>query len=222
MSIASNLRRVRSELPEGVTLVAVSKYHPAESIREAYAAGQRVFGENKAQELAAKHELLPRDIEWHFIGHLQTNKVKYIAPFIHTIESVDSLKLLQEIDRQGARCGRTIRVLLEVHIAEEETKFGLSAAGCEALLLDGSWRHCRNVQVCGLMGMATRTDDETKIREEFRGLRRLFVRLKETFFPAGDHFAELSMGMSQDYRVAVEEGATAVRIGSSIFGERIP
>lgn len=222
MNIASHIRRIRSELPQGVTLVAVSKYHPAAAIREAYAAGQRVFGENKAQELAGKYEELPRDIEWHFIGHLQTNKVKYIAPFVHTIESVDSLKLLQEIDRQGLRCGRTIRVLLEVHIAEEETKFGLSPAGCEALLRDGCWRDCRNVRIGGLMGMATHTDDETKVREEFRRLHGLFLRLKETYFPADDFFTELSMGMSHDYRLAVEEGSTLVRIGSAIFGDRIP
>lgn len=221
MNIAANIRRVRSELPAGVTLVAVSKFHPAESVGQAYAAGQRVFGESKAQELVGKYEQLPKDIEWHFIGHLQTNKVKYIAPFIHTVESVDSLKLLQEIDRHAARCDRSIRVLLEVRIAEEETKYGLDAAGCEALLRSEERLACRHIVIGGLMGMASNTSCTEQVRDEFRRLHELFLRLKAAYFPADEAFAELSMGMSHDYRLAVEEGSTMVRVGSAIFGERV-
>lgn len=220
MSVASNIRQLKAELPAGVTLVAVSKFHPAETIREAYEAGQRVFGESKAQELTAKQAQLPGDIEWHFIGHLQTNKVKYIAPFIHTIHSVDSLNLLQEVDKQAARSGRNIRVLLQVHVAAEETKFGLTPEACEELVRSEAFAACRHVTVCGLMGMATNTGDTEQIRKEFRTLHSLFVTLKHRYFSDCPAFTELSMGMSHDYRLAVEEGSTLVRVGSLIFGDR--
>lgn len=220
MSIASDIQQIKSTLPPGVTLVAVSKFHPAEMIEEAYAAGQRVFGESKAQELTAKYEQLPKDIEWHFIGHLQTNKVKYIAPFVSMIHSIDSLKLLQEVDRQAARSGRTIPVLLQIHIAREETKFGLSAEECEELLQSEAFATLRHVTVCGLMGMATNTDDEEQVRSEFRAAHTLFASLKDKYFRGNEAFCRLSLGMSHDYRLALEEGSTMVRIGSLIFGER--
>lgn len=220
MSIASNIRRIESELPPGVKLVAVSKFHPAGMIREAYEAGQRVFGESKAQELTAKQAQLPGDVEWHFIGHLQTNKVKYIAPFIHTIHSVDSLNLLQEVDKQAARWERNIRVLLQVHVAAEDTKFGLTPQACEDLVRSEAFAACRHVTVCGLMGMATNTGDTEQIRREFRTLHSLFGRLKERYFRNDPAFTELSMGMSHDYRLAIEEGSTLIRVGSLIFGDR--
>ncbi|WP_106830854.1 YggS family pyridoxal phosphate-dependent enzyme [Parabacteroides pacaensis] len=220
MSIASNIQRIKSTLPPGVTLVAISKFHPAEMIREAYAGGQRVFGESKAQELAAKYEELPKDIEWHFIGHLQTNKIKYIASFIHTIQSIDSLKLLQEVDKQAARFNRNIDVLLQIHIAEEETKFGLSMQECEELLQSEVFASLEHITVCGIMGMATNTDNEQQIRKEFHTLYTFFTELKKKYFPDNRVFTQLSMGMSQDYRIAIEEGSTMVRIGSLIFGER--
>lgn len=220
MNIASHIQQIKSALPEKVTLVAVSKFHPAEMIQEAYDAGQRVFGESKAQELVAKYELLPKDIEWHFIGHLQSNKIKYIIPFIHTIHSIDSLKLLEEVEKQAARHNRNVRVLLQVHIAEEETKFGLDTVECEALLQSETFAACSHITVAGLMGMATNTDDEAQIRKEFSTLRNLFILLKEKYFSNNKTFTELSMGMSNDYRLAVEEGSTMVRIGSLIFGER--
>ncbi|MCC8172802.1 MAG: YggS family pyridoxal phosphate-dependent enzyme [Parabacteroides sp.] len=220
MSVASNIRQLKAALPAGVTLVAVSKFHPVEMIREAYEAGQRVFGESKAQELTAKQPRLPDDIEWHFIGHLQTNKVKYIAPFIHTIHSIDSLNLLQEVDKQAARSGRNIRVLLQVHVAAEDTKFGLTPGACEELVRSEAFAACRHVTVCGLMGMATNTDDTGQVRKEFRTLHSLFAMLKERYFRDNPAFTELSMGMSHDYRLAIEEGSTLVRVGSLIFGDR--
>lgn len=220
MSIASNIQQIKSVLPERVRLVAVSKFHPAETIEEAYAAGQRVFGESKAQELIAKYEQLPKDICWHFIGHLQTNKVKYIAPFIHLIESVDSLRLLEEIDRQAERAGRKIPVLLQIHVAREAEKFGFHPAECREMLQSGVLASLRNVEVYGLMGMATFTGDKEEIRREFGFLRSLFEEFKRDFFFGGDTFTELSMGMSEDYPLAVEQGSTMVRIGSLIFGTR--
>lgn len=221
MSITSNIQQIKSALPEGVTLVAVSKFQPAEAIKEAYTAGQRVFGESKAQEIAIKYELLPKDIEWHFIGHLQRNKIKYIAPFIHTIHSIDSLKLLQEVDKEAARCNRNIRVLLQIHIAEEETKFGLSTAECHELLQSESFAACHNITVCGLMGMATNTDDEVQIRKEFHSLYTLFTELKDKYFALNELFTERSMGMSQDYPIAITQGSTLIRVGSLIFGDRL-
>jgi len=219
--IAEKLREVKATLPEGVRLVAVSKYHPVEALQEAYRAGQRVFGESHVQELVAKEAVLPRDIEWHFIGHLQTNKVKYLAPFVSLIHAVDSLKLLREIDRQAERCGRpAIRCLLQLHVAREETKFGFTPDELRQMLDDGAWRELRHVTLAGLMCMATNTDDEQLIASEFALAKGMFDELKATYFPADSEFCELSMGMSGDYPLAVQHGSTLVRIGSMIFGER--
>lgn len=220
MGIAENILKLKSELAEGVTLVAVSKTKPNEAILAAYEVGQRVFGENKVQELTAKYEELPKDIEWHFIGHLQTNKVKYIAPFVGLIHGVDSLKLLKTIDKEGAKANRIINCLLQFHIAEEETKFGLDLDEARAMLTSDEFAEMKNVQVCGVMGMATYTDDEGQIRREFRQLKNIFDQIKDEFFGENDSFSEISMGMSGDYQLAVEEGSTMVRVGSFIFGER--
>ena len=219
-NIASNLKQVLAELPQGVRLVAVSKFHPAEAILEAYRAGQRVFGESKAQELQGKHEALPKDIEWHFIGHLQTNKVKYIAPYVALIHSIDSPRLLAEVDRQAARAGRTIDCLLQVHIAQEETKFGFSPDECRQYLASGQWKQLEHVRLCGLMGMATNTDDMGQVQREFQGLAALFHEVRDGWFAQAPWFKELSMGMSHDYHEAIAAGSTLVRIGSHIFGER--
>lgn len=221
MSITKNIQLLQAELPQGVRLVAVSKYHPNEAILEAYNAGQRVFGESKVQEMVAKYEALPKDIEWHFIGHLQTNKIKYMAPFVSLIHGVDSLKLLKEIDKQAAKAGRRIKCLLQIHIAQEETKFGFSPSECKEMLAQGEWKELNNIQLCGLMGMATNTDDIEQIRSEFRLLSGLFKDLKATFFADSETFCELSMGMSDDYAEAIQEGSTLVRVGSKIFGERV-
>ncbi len=220
MSIAGNLTQLKAQLPEGVTLVAVSKFHPAEAIREAYTAGQRIFGESRAQEIKAKQPQLPDDIQWHFIGTLQSNKVKDIAPFIHTIHSVDSLKLLQEIDRQAGKHNRTIHVLLEIHIAQEVSKHGLSMEECLELLQDESIRKMEHVLISGLMGMATFTDDHELVRAEFRRLASFFNELKDGPFRENTDFRILSMGMSDDFPVAITEGSTMIRVGTGIFGER--
>ena len=220
MSISQNIVRVKASLPANVTLVAVSKFHPAEALMEAYNAGQRVFGESRAQELTAKQKVLPGDIEWHFIGPLQSNKVKDIAPFIHTIHSIDSLKLLQEVNKQAAKNNRIIRVLLEIHVAQEETKHGLSPDECRELLQNEQLAELGNIQICGLMGMATYTDDIALIEQEFHILHELFSELKAIYFIGNDNFAVLSMGMSHDYPVAIRQGSTMIRVGTSIFGER--
>ena len=220
MDIAKNLQQVWAELPQGVRLVAVSKFHPAEAILQAYQAGQRIFGESKAQELQAKHEALPGDIEWHFIGHLQTNKVKYIAPYVTLIHSIDSPHLLAEVDRQAAKAGRTVDCLLQVHIAREETKFGFTPDECRQYLASGQWRQLEHVRLCGLMGMATNTDDMQQVQAEFQGLAALFREVKAEWFPQAPWFKELSMGMSHDYHEAIAAGSTLVRVGSHIFGER--
>ncbi len=204
----------------GVVLVAVSKTHLPERILELYHKGQRDFGENRVQELLAKAPLLPADIRWHLIGHLQTNKVRHIVPFVHMIHSVDSLRLLQEIEKQAARAGRTIDCLLQFHIAQEETKFGLSEKEADALLQSPEYQTMQHVRLCGVMGMATFTDNTDQIRAEFRHLRRIFERLKANYFPNAPHFRECSMGMSSDWQIAVEEGSTMVRIGSLLFGPR--
>lgn len=219
--IANNLQDVIAELPADVQLVAVSKYQPMKYIEEAYECGQRVFGESKAQELVAKHEALPKDIEWHFIGHLQSNKIKYIAPFISLIHSVDSYKLLEEIDRQAEKCGRIIPCLLQIHIATEETKFGFSIDECTAMLQDGEWKKLHHVSLCGLMGMASNVDDERQIRTEFETLHTYYNKVKQEFFADSSAFMELSMGMSHDYPIAIQCGATLVRVGSKIFGDRV-
>ena len=220
MSITENITRLKASLPAGVTLVAVSKFHPAEALQEAYNAGQRVFGESRAQELTAKQKVLPGDIEWHFIGPLQSNKVKDIAPFIHMIHSIDSLKLLQEVDKQAAKHNRIIRVLLEIHVAQEEAKHGFSPDECRELLHGLSLETFPHIRICGLMGMATNTDDTVQIQNEFHKLHELFSELKNSVFKGDEYFRELSMGMSHDYPVAIREGSTMVRIGTSIFGER--
>lgn len=205
---------------QNVTLVAVSKTHPPERILEIYQQGQRIFGENRAQEMLEKQAALPADIEWHLIGHLQTNKVKLIAPFVRMIHSVDSLRLLEEIDKQAAKAERTIDCLLQFHIAQEETKFGLDEAEAHAILSSEAFRQMKNVRICGVMGMATFTDDEAQVRREFRLLKTIFEKLKQEFISENPHFREISMGMSGDWHIAVEEGSTMVRVGSLIFGER--
>jgi PLP dependent protein len=206
--------------PADACLVAVSKTKPVEQILEMYQQGQRHFGENIVQELTAKHEQLPKDIRWHLIGHLQTNKVKYVAPFVHLIESVDSFKVLKEIDKQAQKHERVIDCLLEVKIAEEESKYGFSREEVEAMLQSDEFQALSHIRILGLMGIATFTEDEEQVRREFRGLREFFDHLKSTYFAAQDHFRERSMGMSGDYQIALEEGSTMVRIGSLIFGER--
>lgn len=220
MSLQQNLREINDSIPAGVTLVAVSKSQPIEKIRELYELGHRVFGENRAQELNTKHESLPGNIQWHMIGHLQTNKIKYIASFVNFIHAVDSPRLLSEISRQAAKFGRVIPCLLQVHIAEEETKFGFSQAEVLQFLQSGGWDQFTNIKVMGLMGMATLTQNEQQIRREFKSLRSLFDQLKRGPLPPQAQMAELSLGMSGDYKVAIEEGSTMVRVGTAIFGER--
>lgn len=219
MKIADRLAGVRQTLPEEVTLVAVSKFHPVDVLREAYDCGQRVFGESRVQELMTKQPVLPADIEWHFIGTLQTNKVKHIAPFIDLIQSVDSLKLLAAVDKEAKKCGRQIRVLIEVHIAEEVSKHGFTPDECRELFAEDTLNAYPHIRVVGLMGMATFTDDMTQVRREFRKLRSLFEELR-TLPSTGYDFKELSMGMSDDYPLALEEGSTMVRVGTKIFGSR--
>ena len=218
--IKEKLNEVHQTLPHGVRLVAVSKFHPEEDVMAAYEEGQRVFGESHEQELARKVQILPKDIEWHFIGHLQTNKVKYIAPYISMIEAVDSLKLLREIEKQAAKVDRVVRVLLELHIAEETTKFGLTLDACRQLLADGEWRQMTHVQICGLMMMASNVDDEAQICEEFQTAADFFREVKQTYFADAPHFCERSWGMSDDYLLAVKHESTMVRIGTTIFGPR--
>jgi pyridoxal phosphate enzyme (YggS family) len=219
--IQNNLHAVLSELPEGVRLVAISKFHPKEAIEEAYAAGQRIFGESHVQELQEKQAVLPADIEWHFIGHLQTNKVKYIAPYVHMIHAVDAVKLLHEIDRQGERCGRVIPCLLEIHVAEEATKYGFTFDTCRQMLAEGAWRNLSHARICGLMCMASFVDDKEQIRGEFHKVRQFFDEVKATWFADAPWFKERSWGMSHDYPIAVGEGSTLVRVGTRIFGERV-
>lgn len=215
-----HLNEVRATVQQGVELVAVSKFHPAALIKEAYDQGQRIFGESRVQELQAKHEALPADIQWHFIGHLQPNKVKYIAPYISLIHAVDSYKLLAEINKQAAKHNRVIPCLLELHIAQEESKYGFTPEACTALLEDGAWRALKNVQIAGLMCMASNTPDMVQVRSEFHQARVYFDELKQRFFADDPRFCERSWGMSHDYDVAMDEGATLVRVGTAIFGER--
>ncbi|CDD05257.1 MAG: YggS family pyridoxal phosphate-dependent enzyme [Prevotella pectinovora] len=219
--VAGKLREVKSNIPEGVTLVAVSKFHPNEYIEAAYAEGQRVFGESHEQELSKKYDTLPKDIQWHFIGHLQTNKVKYIAPYISMVDAVDSLKLLKEINKQAAKHDRVIDVLLELHIAQEATKYGLTIDACRQLLDDGEWRNLNNVRICGLMMMASNTDDENQIRSEFMQAADFFDEVKAKYFADSAAFCQRSWGMSHDYKIAVECRSTMVRVGTTIFGPRV-
>ncbi len=216
MSIATNLNTIKATLPKNVTLVAVSKTKPKSALVEAYEAGQRIFGENKIQEMSQKWEDLPKDIEWHMIGHVQTNKVKYMAPFVHLVHGVDSFKLLKEINKQAKKHNRVIKCLLQIHIAEETTKFGLDKNELFEIINSESFKTFENIQVEGLMGMATFTDDQKQVRKEFSNLKTIFNSLKQEI----DTINTLSMGMSGDYKIAIEEGSTMVRIGSSIFGSR--
>jgi pyridoxal phosphate enzyme (YggS family) len=221
MAVEQNIAYFRDKLRgTSCKLVAVSKTQSKEAILAAYQAGQRIFGENKVQELIAKQEDLPKDIEWHLIGHLQTNKVKFIAPFVHTIQSVDSFRLLQEIDKQAQKHHRVQDCLLQIYIAEEETKFGLSLAEATGILSSPAFENLKNICLTGVMGIATNTPDESQLRKEFRALKSVFQQLKKQFFAGDDGFREISMGMSADFELAIEEGSTLVRVGSAIFGAR--
>lgn len=220
MSIKSNLLEVLSQLPARVRLVAVSKFNPNEAIMEAYEAGQRIFGESKVQEMTEKYESLPKDIEWHFIGHLQTNKVKYMAPYVSMIHGIDSYKLLCEVNKQAEKAGRVIPCLLQIHIAQEETKFGFSFDECRELLASDQWKELKHISINGLMGMATNTESQKQIEAEFCSLNSFFTEIKQKFFSQEPNFKELSMGMSHDFHQAIAEGSTLVRVGSKIFGER--
>ena len=219
--VKANLKEVTARLPQHVKLVAVSKFHPSEYLQEAYSEGQRIFGESQVQELQRKVVELPDDIQWHFIGHLQTNKVKYIAPYISMIEAVDSMKLMAEIQKQAAKHNRTIDVLLELHIAEEETKYGLRLDACRDFLESGEWRNMNNVRICGLMMMASYTDDTRQIKSEFTLAANFFDEVKNKYFADADYFCERSWGMSHDYPLAIECGSTMVRVGTKIFGPRV-
>lgn len=218
--LQQQLLQVRATLPQDVELVAVSKFHPVEALQEAYDAGQRIFGESRVQELEQKRPLMPADTRWHFIGHLQANKVKYIAPYVELIHAVDSLKLLIEIDRQAARCGRIIHCLLQVHVAQENTKYGFLPNELFDFLEKGEWRALSNTCLAGLMCMATNTDNEQQIRQEFHQAKSLFEQVKVRYFSKVPTFSQCSWGMSDDYPIAIEEGSTLVRVGSKIFGER--
>ncbi len=219
--VAKNLHEVLRNLPDGVKLVAISKFHPNEYLEAAYREGQRIFGESQVQELSGKVETLPKDIEWHFIGHLQTNKVKYIAPYISMIEAVDSLKLLKEINKQAAKYNRVINVLLELHIAKEETKYGFSPDACREFLENGEWRELKNVHISGLMMMASNVDDRSQIKQEMTLAANLFDELKAKYFANDPEFKERSWGMSHDYDIAVDCRSTMVRVGTTIFGPRV-
>lgn len=220
MNIEKYKQLITELTPYGARLVAVSKTKPVEDILQLYNTGHRIFGENKVQELVSKYEALPKDIAWHLIGHLQTNKVKYVAPFVSLVQSVDSLKLLQEIDKQAAKNNRIINCLLQVYIASEETKFGLDETELETLLSSSEYRKLQNIRICGLMGMATNTDDETQIENEFANLKRIFGSIQARYFTHAPYFCELSMGMSSDYHLALKHEATLVRVGSILFGSR--
>lgn len=215
------ISEIRQTLPPDVRLVAVSKFHPASMIEDAYAGGQRIFGENHVQELRQKYEVLPQDIEWHFIGHLQTNKVKYIAPYVQLIHAVDSHKLLTEINRQALKNNRVIDCLLELHVAQEETKFGFSPDEMYDYVRQAEWRQLQNVRICGIMCMASNTDDEARIARDFQQAQQLFDRLKQDFFATEESFSIRSWGMSADYPIALRYGSNMVRIGSKIFGPRV-
>ena len=218
--VKENLETVRKTIPSGVLLVAVSKTKPVEDVQEAYDAGQRVFGENHALEMRDKHEVLPKDIDWHFIGHLQTNKIKYIIQYVKLIHSIDTFNLLQAVNKEAAKHNIVVDCLLQVHSAEEETKFGLSMEEAEEILNSDIFKAMKNVRICGVMGMATNTDNMTQVRKEFKHLKEIVSALKAKYFNGCDWFKEISMGMSHDYPIAIEEGSTMVRVGSTICGER--
>lgn len=220
MSIRLNLQAIRNNLPNYVKLIAVSKTKPVEDIMEAYEAGQRIFGENKVQDLVAKQPLLPADIQWQFIGHVQTNKVKYFAPFINLIHAIDSMKLMKEVNKQALKNNRTIDCLLQFHIAEESSKFGLSFDESKEILSSEEYKNLENINITGVMGMSTFTNDMDHVRREFKTLKQIFDKLKNEFFEQDESFKEISMGMSGDYQIAIEEGSTMIRVGTSIFGKR--
>ncbi|MCF6365814.1 MAG: YggS family pyridoxal phosphate-dependent enzyme [Bacteroidales bacterium] len=220
MSIQSNIKKIKSQIPDNVKLVAVSKTKPNEDIMQAYNIGHKIFGENKVQDLTEKYERLPKDIEWHFIGHLQRNKVKFIAPFVSLIHAVDSLRLLKKINEEAKKNNRTINCLLQIHIAEEDTKFGLNKDEVEQILENPEFDKLQNVKISGLMGMATYTKDKSQIKKEFKFLKNLFKNIKAKYFSDKESFTEISTGMSGDYEIAIEAGSTIVRIGSTIFGAR--
>ncbi len=219
-AIAQHIEHIKKQLPSHVRLVAVSKFNPPESIMQAYKVGQRIFGESQAQELVPKAEQLPKDIEWHFIGHLQTNKVKYIIPYVSLIHAVDSLKLLQEINKQAAKHNRIIDCLLQIRIAQEETKYGMKLDECVELLHSHPIAQFSCIRVCGVMGLATDTEDTVQVKMEFQTLYQSFVTIKNTFFQTASFFSEISMGMTHDYPIAIKQGSTLVRVGSGIFGQR--
>jgi pyridoxal phosphate enzyme (YggS family) len=221
MDIEKNIAEIKKSLPDGVKLVAVSKTRSPQIILQAYDAGHKIFGENKAQELIQKQEVLPKDIEWHFIGHLQTNKAKYLVPFVSMIHSIDSFKILKTVNKEAKKNNRIIPCLLQFHIAQESTKFGLSEEEAYEILDSEEYKALKNVSIAGVMGMATFTDDKLQVRNEFRFLKKIFDKLKKEYFPRKKAFKEISMGMSDDYEIAVEEGSTIVRIGSKIFGARL-
>ena len=218
--IKENLEKIKAAIPSSVTLVAVSKTKPVSDLQEAYDAGQRIFGENHALEMRDKHEALPKDIQWHFIGHLQTNKIKYIIPFVTLIHSIDTANLLEAVNKEAKKHDRVVDCLLQFHIAQEETKFGLDMEEAHQLLGSEAFKAMENVRICGVMGMATFTDDEAEIRKEFKHLKEIFETLKTDYFAGQPQFKEISMGMSEDYPIAIEEGATLIRVGSKIFGAR--
>ena len=220
MSIQANLKEVLNTLPPHVQLIAISKFHPNEALKEAYDAGQRKFGESRVQEMTQKYESLPKDIEWHSIGHLQTNKIKYMAPYVAMIHGVDSYNLLREINKQGEKVKRIIPCLLQIHIAQEESKFGFSFDECRKMLEQEEWKKLENIRLCGIMGMATNTDNEEDIRKEFQSLYAFFINIKQDFFAEDESFKEISMGMSDDYPIAIQNGSTLIRVGSRIFGNR--
>ena len=219
-AIANEITKIKSSLPATTRLIAVSKTKPVEDLQQAYDAGQRVFGENKALEMRDKHEVLPNDIQWHFIGHLQTNKIKYIISYVSLIHSIDSCNLLNEVNKEAAKKGRRVDCLLQFHIADEDTKYGLSFDEAQVLLNSPEYKAMNNIRIVGVMGMATFTDNKDQIRQEFRNLKSIFDRLKEQYFADNDSFKEISMGMSDDYPIAIEEGSTLIRVGSAIFGKR--
>ena len=219
-NIGERIKTIIDTIPQDVKLVAVSKFHPIDALQEAYNAGQRIFGESRVQELAQKYPGMPNDVQWHFIGHLQTNKVRQLVPLVNLIHSVDSKKLLICIDNEAKRVGKVIDVLLQLHVAQEDTKFGFTCDECVAMVADGVLDELQNVCVCGVMGMATNTDDDDDVRSEFKAIKAVFDTLKNGYFADKPYFKEISMGMSDDYAIAIEEGSTLVRIGSSIFGER--
>lgn len=219
-AIANEIIKIKSSLPATTRLIAVSKTKPVEDLQQAYDAGQRVFGENKALEMRDKHEVLPNDIQWHFIGHLQTNKIKYIISYVSLIHSIDSCNLLNEVNIAAAKKDRVVDCLLQFHIADEDTKYGLSFDEAQVLLNSLEYKAMNNIRIVGVMGMATFTDNKDQIRQEFRNLKSIFDRLKEQYFADNDSFKEISMGMSDDYPIAIEEGSTLIRVGSAIFGKR--